>query len=113
MVRALREQDVVMSTPTSATPRPRLLAIHAAWLFDGVGSELIADPLVVLDGATIVGSSGMNVGDWGGLAMVSPCGATVLGWTGRAAICTRSSHPPSNVARAAMTKRSAFGALPS
>ena len=69
MVRALREQDVVMSTPTSAAPRPRLLAVHAAWLFDGVGSELIADPLVVLDGATIVGSSGMNVGDWGGLAI--------------------------------------------
>jgi len=43
-----------MSTPTSATPRPRMLAIQAAWLFDGVGSEVIADPLVVLDGATIV-----------------------------------------------------------
>src|SRR5664279_5207808 len=55
----------------------------------------------------------MNVGDRAVWPLVSPCRATVLGWTGRAAICTRSSHPPSNAARAAMTKRSAFGALPS
>ena len=59
------------------------------------------------------GSSGMNVGDRALWPLVSPCRATVLGWTGRAATCTRSSRPPSNPARAAMTKRSAFGALPS
>ena len=60
------------------------------------------------------GSPGpMNVGDRAVWPLVSPCRATVLGWTGRAAICTRSSRPPSNPARAAMTKRSAFGALPS
>ena len=40
------------------------------------------------------GSSGMNVGDRAVWPLVSPCRATVLGWTGRAAICTRSSHPP-------------------
>jgi hypothetical protein len=68
---------------------------------------------VVADEGAKKGSSGMNVGDRAVWPLVSPCGATVLGWTGRAAICTRSSHPPSNAARAAMTKRSAFGALPS
>ena len=36
----------------------------------------------------ISGSSGMNLCDRGGLAIVSPCGQTVLGWIGRAAICT-------------------------
>lgn len=77
MVRALREQDVVMSTPTSATPRPRLLAIHAAWLFDGVGSELIADPLVVLDGATIVSvQQGVKPPD--GAEVVDLGGATLM-----------------------------------
>jgi imidazolonepropionase-like amidohydrolase len=54
LIRARREQDVIMSTPTGATPRPRLLAIHAAWLSDGAGSEVTGDPLVVLDGAPIV-----------------------------------------------------------
>ena len=79
-------------------------------------------PAMVTDEAGVIpqrhphqncGSSGMNVGDRAVWPLVSPCGAMVLGWTGRAAICTRSSHPPSSAARAAMTKRSAFGALPS
>jgi len=51
-----------------------------------------------------LGSSGMNVGDRAVWPLVSPCRATVLGWTGRAAICTRSSRPARNPARAAMTK---------
>lgn len=35
------------------TERPRLTAIRAWWLFDGTGPGLIANPVVVLDGATI------------------------------------------------------------
>ncbi len=40
-------------TNLSVTERPRLTAIRASWLFDGAGLELIANPVVVLDGATI------------------------------------------------------------
>jgi imidazolonepropionase-like amidohydrolase len=40
-------------TNLSVTERPRLTAIRASWLFDGTGSVLIANPLVVLDGAVI------------------------------------------------------------
>src|SRR5450755_945578 len=43
-----------------------------------------------------IGSSGMNVGDRAVWPLVSPCRATVLGWTGRAAIYTRSFPPASN-----------------
>src|SRR5260370_676677 len=42
-----------MTTPT-VTERGRLTALRAAWLFDGTGSALIPDPLVVIDGGTIV-----------------------------------------------------------
>jgi imidazolonepropionase-like amidohydrolase len=42
-----------MTTPT-VTERGRLTALRAAWLFDGTGSTLIPDPLVVIDGGTIV-----------------------------------------------------------
>jgi hypothetical protein len=37
----------------------------------------------------------MNVGDRAVWPLVAPCRATVVGWTGRAAICTRSFRPPS------------------
>jgi len=44
-----------MATPTpNVTERGRLTALRAAWLFDGTGSALIPDPLVVIDGGTIV-----------------------------------------------------------
>ena len=46
-----------MTTPTptpTVTERGRLIALRAAWLFDGTGSALIGDPLVVIDGGTIV-----------------------------------------------------------
>jgi imidazolonepropionase-like amidohydrolase len=44
-----------MTTATAtATERRRLTAIRAAWLFDGRSAELMPDPTVVLDGATIV-----------------------------------------------------------
>jgi imidazolonepropionase-like amidohydrolase len=42
-----------MTTPT-VTERGRLTALRAAWLFDGTGSALIPDPLVVIDGGIIV-----------------------------------------------------------
>jgi len=36
------------------TERAGLTALRAAWLFDGTGSTMISDPVVVIDGATIV-----------------------------------------------------------
>ncbi len=65
-----------MTTPT-VTERVRLTALRAAWLFDGSGSALIPDPLVVIDGRTIVavGSGapapdGADVVDLGGAALL-------------------------------------------
>src|SRR5437016_4923131 len=65
-----------MTTPT-VTERGRLTALRAAWLFDGTGSTLIPDPLVVIDGGTIVavGSGapapdGADVVDLGGAALL-------------------------------------------
>ena len=65
-----------MTTPT-VTERGRLTALRAAWLFDGTGSALIPDPLVVIDGGTIVavGSGvpapdGADVIDLGGAALL-------------------------------------------
>jgi imidazolonepropionase-like amidohydrolase len=67
-----------MATPTpTVTERGRLTALRAAWLFDGTGSALIPDPLVVIDGGTIVavGSGapapdGADVVDLGGAALL-------------------------------------------
>jgi len=65
-----------MTTPT-VTERGRLTALRAAWLFDGTGSALIADPLVVIDGGTIVAvdsgaatPGGADVIDLGGAALL-------------------------------------------
>jgi len=65
-----------MTAPT-VTERGRLTALRAAWLFDGTGSALIPDPLVVIDGGTIVavdsGASapgGADVIDLGGAALL-------------------------------------------
>jgi imidazolonepropionase-like amidohydrolase len=65
-----------MTTPT-VTERGRLTALRAAWLFDGTGSALIPDPLVVIDGGTIVAvdsgaaaPSGADVVDLGGAALL-------------------------------------------
>jgi imidazolonepropionase-like amidohydrolase len=44
---------VASMTSLIATERPRLTAVRASWLFDGAGSGLIADPVVVFDNATI------------------------------------------------------------
>ena len=67
-----------MTTPTpTVTERGRLTALRAAWLFDGTGSALIPDPLVVIDGGIIVavGSGapapdGADVVDLGGAALL-------------------------------------------
>ena len=67
-----------MTTPTpTVTERGRLTALRAAWLFDGTGSAMIPDPLVVIDGGTIVavGSGapapdGADVVDLGGAALL-------------------------------------------
>ena len=65
-----------MTTPT-VTERGRLTVLRAAWLFDGSGSALIPDPLVVIDGGTIVavGSGapapdGADIVDLGGAALL-------------------------------------------
>jgi len=67
---------MTIPTPT-VTERGRLTALRAAWLFDGTGSALIPDPLVVIDGGTIVavGSGapapdGADVVDLGGAALL-------------------------------------------
>ena len=67
-----------MTTPIpTVTERGRLTALRAAWLFDGTGSALIPDPLVVIDGGIIVavGSGapapdGADVVDLGGAALL-------------------------------------------
>src|SRR6201996_823015 len=57
--------------------RPSLTALRAAWLFDGTGSALTPDPVVVLDGATIHAvSSGGGVPD--GASVVDFGAATLL-----------------------------------
>ncbi len=66
-----------MRAELKIAPRPSLTAIRAAWLFDGTGSALIPDPVVVLDGTSIwaVGS-GESVP--AGAAVVDLAGATLL-----------------------------------
>jgi imidazolonepropionase-like amidohydrolase len=66
-----------MRTGLRIAPRPSLTALRAAWLFDGTGSALTPDPVVVLDGTTIRAvSSGGSVPD--GAAVVDFGGATLL-----------------------------------
>src|SRR6516162_50756 len=64
-------------TATTVTERGRLTALRATWLFDGTGSALIPDPLVVIDGGTIVTvDSGAAAPD--GADVVDLGGATLL-----------------------------------
>ena len=55
----------------------------------------------------------MNVGDWGGLAIGFSLWGNGLGLDRAGRYLYPFFPPASNPARAAMTKRSAFGALPS
>src|SRR6478672_3048373 len=67
-----------MTTPTpTVTERGRLTALRAAWLFDGTGSALIPDPLVVIDGGTIV-AVGSGTAAPEGADVVDLGGATLL-----------------------------------
>jgi imidazolonepropionase-like amidohydrolase len=65
-----------MTAPTG-TERGRLTALRAAWLFDGTGSALIPDPLVVIDGGTIV-AVGSGVAAPDGADVVDLSGAALL-----------------------------------
>jgi len=58
------------------TGRGRLTALRAAWLFDGAGSSMMRDPVVVIDGAAIVAV---------GSGVPAPAGADVVD-LGRAAL---------------------------
>ena len=64
-------------TTTTLTERGRLTALLAAWLFDGMSSALVHDPLVVIDGGTIVTvDSGVAAPD--GVDLVDLDGAALL-----------------------------------
>ena len=66
-----------MRAELRVAPRPSLTALRAAWLFDGSGSALIPDPVVVLDGTTIrAAGPGGSIPD--GAAVVDLAGATLL-----------------------------------
>ena len=64
-------------TTAILTERGRLTALRAAWLFDGTSSSMIRDPVVTIDGATIVAvdsggpaPAGADVVDLGGAALL-------------------------------------------
>ena len=64
-------------TTAILTERGRLTALRAAWLFDGTSSSMIRDPVVVIDGATIVAvDSGVPAPE--GAAVVDLDGAALL-----------------------------------
>jgi len=44
-----------MTTSATASTTSQLTALRAAWLFDGTGSALIPDPVVLIEGGTIRG----------------------------------------------------------
>jgi Amidohydrolase family len=71
-------------TSLTVSERRRLTVIRASWLFDGTGSVLIADPLVVFDGATI------RSAESGGAA---PEGARVLDLDGATLLRDREDQP--------------------
>ncbi|MGH3881101.1 MAG: amidohydrolase family protein [Actinophytocola sp.] len=62
---------------TTATERRTLTALRAAWLYDGTAATLTPDPVVVLDGATIV-SVESNGDVPAGARIVDLAGATLL-----------------------------------
>ena len=64
-----------MTTSATASTTSQLTALRAAWLFDGTGSALIPDPVVLIEGGTIRGVTS------GGPA---PAGATVIDLPGAA-----------------------------
>src|SRR5260370_10759797 len=64
-------------TTANLTERGRLTALRAAWLFDGAGSSMVRDPVVVIDGATIIAvDSGVSAPE--GAEIIDLPGATLL-----------------------------------
>ncbi|WP_063047129.1 amidohydrolase family protein [Nocardia pseudovaccinii] len=64
-------------THLTVSERRRLTAVRAGWLFDGIGGQLVADPVVVLEGARIrsveagvVPPPGADVVDLGGATLL-------------------------------------------
>jgi len=69
-------QGAGMTTAT-VSERGRLTALRAAWLFDGTSSALSPDPVVVIEGTTILGvDSGGKAPE--GAAVIDLAGATLL-----------------------------------
>jgi imidazolonepropionase-like amidohydrolase len=69
--------DSDLMTTATLTERGRLTALRAAWLFDGTSSALVRDPLVVIDGGTIVTvDSGVAAPD--GVDVIDLDGAALL-----------------------------------
>src|SRR5579859_336791 len=71
-----REDAEPMTTP-NLTERRRLTALRAAFLFDGTSSALVRDPLILIDGDTIVAvdsgvptPEGADVTDLGGATLL-------------------------------------------
>jgi imidazolonepropionase-like amidohydrolase len=62
---------------TTASPRRTLTALRAAWLYDGTSATLVPDPIVVLDGGTILAVESGGVPP-AGAAVVDLPGATLL-----------------------------------
>jgi imidazolonepropionase-like amidohydrolase len=60
-----------------ATDRPRLIAIRAGALFDGVSGTLVPDPVLVMDGPSIVSVDGA-IAPPPGAEVVDLAGATLL-----------------------------------
>ena len=66
-----------MTTSATASTTAQLTALRAAWLFDGAGSALIPDPVVLIEGGTIRGvSSGGPAPE--GAAVIDLPGAALL-----------------------------------
>ena len=64
-------------TTAILTEQGRLTALRAAWLFDGTSSSMIRDPVVVIDGATIIAVDSV-VSAPEGAAVVDLAGAALL-----------------------------------
>src|ERR687887_513523 len=63
---------------TTITERRRLTALRAAWLFDGTASALTPDPMVLLDGGTILAVDSAAAPAPDGAEIVDLPGVTLL-----------------------------------
>jgi imidazolonepropionase-like amidohydrolase len=65
-----------LTTAAAGSRGPRTV-LRAAWLFDGLSSALIPDPVVVIDGTTICAVTSGGIAP-GGAAVIDLAGATLL-----------------------------------